>query len=128
MTFEAIATTNAPQAIGPYSQAIRAEGLLFVSGQVPLDPSTNTLRGTDVREQTHQVMENLSSILGAAGASFSDVASATIYLTDLNDAQIVNDVYSQAFAKTLPARATVQVAALPLGAKVEISLIAISRS
>ena len=128
MSCEAISTEAAPKAIGPYSQAIRAGGLIFVSGQIPVDPATGNLASDDVVNQTKQVISNLSAVLHAAGATLSNVASTTIFLTDLNDFQSVNAVYGAAFPDTPPARATVEVSALPLGARVEISLVAVAPS
>ena len=118
---------DAPKAIGPYSQAIKAGGMLFCSGQIPLDPKTGEMVGAgDVRAQARQVMENLRAVLTAGGASFASVVKTTIYLADLGDFAIVNEVYGRHFPKDPPARATVQVAALPLGAAVEIDAIAIT--
>lgn len=121
-----IQTAAAPQAIGPYSQAIAAAGFIFCSGQIPLDPSSGELVKGDVTQQTQRVMENLGAVLGQAGASFADVVKTTIYLTDLGDFSAVNEVYASYFADAPPARATVQVAALPKGSRVEIEAIALS--
>jgi 2-iminobutanoate/2-iminopropanoate deaminase len=120
-----IATTHAPSAIGPYSQAVRAGDLLFVSGQIPLDPVTGQLVAGAVAEQTKQAMANLRAVLEAAGASLASVVKTTIYLTDLNDFQTVNATYAEYFEASPPARATVQVAGLPKGASVEIDAIAV---
>jgi 2-iminobutanoate/2-iminopropanoate deaminase len=119
---------NAPRAIGPYSQAVQvpAGTLTFLSGQVALDPHTGELLQGDIAQQTQRVMENLSAVLKAAGISFSHVVRCTIYLTDLNDFAEVNAVYGRYFEAAPPARATVQVAALPRGARVEIDAIAVS--
>jgi 2-iminobutanoate/2-iminopropanoate deaminase len=119
-----IATAEAPQAIGPYSQAVRAGDLVFLSGQIPLDPSTGTMVTGDAAAQTRQVMDNLGAVLRAAGATFAHVVRATIYLVDLGDFAKVNEVYGSYFSTAPPARATVQVAALPRGASVEIDMIA----
>jgi 2-iminobutanoate/2-iminopropanoate deaminase len=119
-----IQTENAPAAIGPYSQAIAAGSLLFISGQLGVDPSTRALVPGDIRQQTRQVMNNLGAVLKAAGCSFDQVVKTTIYLTNLADFAAVNEVYAEAFSAAPPARATVQVVALPLGAKVEIDAIA----
>jgi 2-iminobutanoate/2-iminopropanoate deaminase len=116
---------DAPAAIGPYSQAIRAGDLLFCSGQIGLDPSTGKLVSDDVVEQAGQVMKNLKAVLTAAGADLSRVAKTTIYLTDLGDFGRVNEVYGSFFASDPPARATVQVSALPLGARVEVEAVAV---
>jgi 2-iminobutanoate/2-iminopropanoate deaminase len=114
----------APAAIGPYSQAVEANGLVFLSGQIPLDPATGQLVTGDVTAQTEQVMKNLEAVLGAAGCGFSDVVRSTVFVTDLGDFAAVNEVYGRRFAEAPPARVTVQVAALPRGAKVEIDMIA----
>jgi 2-iminobutanoate/2-iminopropanoate deaminase len=121
---QAVATPSAPAAIGPYSQAIRADGFLFVSGQIPLDPATGTLVEGDIAAQTHQVFANLRAILEAAGSSFDHVVRATVYLADMNDFAIVNEVYGGYFSTPAPARATVQAARLPRDARVEIDVIA----
>jgi 2-iminobutanoate/2-iminopropanoate deaminase len=121
---EAISTPNAPAAVGPYSQAQRCGDLLFLSGQIPLDPTTKTLVAGDTAAQTERVMRNLSAVLDAAGASFDDVVKTTIYLIDMNDFVRVNEVYGSFFGTSPPARATVAVAALPLGARIEIDAIA----
>lgn len=124
MTKIAVSSAAAPSAIGPYSQAIECDGWLFLSGQIPLDPTTQELVKGDVSAQTEQVLTNLSAVLSAANASFEDIVKTTIYLTDLKDFAAVNAVYAKRFAANPPARATVQVAALPKGARVEIEAIA----
>ena len=121
---DVIQTDGAPKAIGPYSQAIRAGGLVFLSGQIPLDPATGKLVEGDVASQAERVMENLNAVLAAAGLGFGQVVKTTIYLTDLGDFATVNEIYGRRFAGSPPARSTVQVAALPRGARVEIDLIA----
>lgn len=121
---DAVSTDRAPKAIGPYSQAIRAGGLLFVSGQVPLDPATGGLVEGDIAAQTHRVMQNVQAVLEAAGLSLDAVVKTTIYLADLGDFKAVNEVYGGYFTAPAPARATVQVARLPLDARVEIDAIA----
>jgi 2-iminobutanoate/2-iminopropanoate deaminase len=121
---QAITTTNAPGAIGPYSQAIKANGLVFLSGQIPLDPASGQMVEGDAKTQTEQVMKNLRAVLEASGCTFDDVVRSTIFLTSLGDFQAVNEVYAKHFTAAPPARATVQVAALPRGAKVEIDMIA----
>jgi 2-iminobutanoate/2-iminopropanoate deaminase len=123
----AIATTDAPAAIGPYSQAVRAGGLVFLSGQIPLDPATGKLVEGDIAEQTRRVMENLRAVLAAAGCGFADVVRTTIYLVDLAHFTAVNEAYGAYFEAPYPSRATVQVAALPRGAQVEIDAIAAPR-
>ena len=124
MAGQVISTDQAPKAIGPYSQAIASGDLIFTSGQIPLDPATQALVTGDVRAQTERVMENLAAVLQAAGAGFPDVVKATIFLADLADFATVNEVYGKRFPKNPPARSTVQVAALPKGARVEIDLVA----
>jgi len=120
-----VATGEAPQAIGPYSQAIIADSLLFCSGQIPLDPKTGELVEGDVRAQTDRAMRNLEAVLRAAGSSWDKVLKTTLFLTDLNDFAVVNEVYATFFERRRPpARSTVQVVALPRGAKVEIEAIA----
>lgn len=124
MRKQIISTSEAPQAIGPYSQAVRVGELVFLSGQIPLDPQTGQIVAGDTAAQTRRVMENLGAVLRAAGASFAEVVRATIYLVDLADFAQVNEVYGSYFPTEPPARATVQVAALPRGVAVEIDLIA----
>jgi len=123
---EVIATTTAPGAIGPYSQAVAtgAGRLLFLSGQIPLDPRTGELLKGTIEEETAQVMRNLAAVLAAGGAGFQHVVKTTIFLTDLADFARVNGVYGAHFPANPPARATVQVAGLPRGARVEIDAIA----
>jgi len=125
MSREAVSSANAPKAIGPYSQAIVAGDLVFTSGQIPLDPQSQQIVQGDARAQAERVMENLSAVLSTAGASFASVVKATIYLVDLSDFAAVNEVYGKRFPNAPPARSTVQVAALPKGARVEIDLIAV---
>jgi len=120
-----IHTDDAPQAIGPYSQAVRAGDLLFCSGQIGLDPSTGKLVSPDVGEQTRQVMRNLEAVLLAGGASLRQVVKTTIFLADLADFQVVNEIYGSFFSEEPPARATIQVAGLPLGSRVEIEAVAV---
>lgn len=121
---KAISTADAPAAIGPYSQAIHSGDLVFLSGQVPIDPKTGELVGGDIAAQTERVLDNLAAVLAAAGAGFGDVVKTTIYLVDLGDFQVVNQTYAKRFSSAPPARATVQVSALPKGARVEIDAIA----
>ena len=120
----AITTKGAAGAIGPYSQAVRVGSLLFVSGQIPLDPSTGDLVEGDIALQTHQVMKNLSTILDAAGYKFSDVVRTSVFLIDLEDFSTVNEVYATYLPSPAPARSTVQVSGLPKRARIEIDLIA----
>ncbi|HEY8074698.1 MAG TPA: RidA family protein [Labilithrix sp.] len=119
-----ISTPGAPAAIGPYSQAIVTEDLAFLSGQIPLDPKTGALVEGNIQAQTERVLDNLAAVLAAAGSSFADVVKTTIYLVDLGDFAVVNETYAKRFTGAPPARATVQVAALPKGARVEIDAIA----
>jgi len=119
----AIATTEAPQAIGPYSQAVSAAPWLFCSGQIGLDPATGALVAGGAEAETTQVLENLRAVLAAAGATLDDVVRTTIYLVDLGDFGRVNEIYARHFRAPFPARATVGVAALPRGARVEIDAI-----
>ncbi len=121
---ESVTSPSAPAAIGPYSQAIRAGSFVFLSGQIPLDPATGALVQGDIAAQTTRVMENLRAVLAAAGCTFADVVRTTIYLVDLTHFATVNETYGRFFAAPFPARATVQVSALPKGAQVEIDAIA----
>lgn len=130
MPIEVIQTDAAPKAIGPYSQAVStpAGRLVFCSGQIPIDPATGELTGAgDVRQETHRVMKNLEAVLHAAGCTFADVVRTTIYLVDLGSFAEVNQAYGSYFANQPPARATVGVAALPRGARVEIDAIALAK-
>lgn len=122
-----ISTTQAPAAIGPYSQAVDAGGMVFLSGQIPLDPTTGELETGGVAAQTERVMKNLEAVLTAAALTFADVVRCTIYLTNMADFAAVNAVYAERFPSHPPARATVQVAALPKGSQVEIDAIAVRR-
>jgi 2-iminobutanoate/2-iminopropanoate deaminase len=124
---EAISTKGAPAAIGPYSQAVRAGGLFFLSGQIPLDPESGQSQGGDISAQTERVMKNLGAVLAAEGLDFDDVAKTTIYLVDLAHFAAVNETYGRFFRPPYPARSTVQVVALPRGAHVEIDAIAVRR-
>jgi 2-iminobutanoate/2-iminopropanoate deaminase len=120
----AVTSPGAPAAVGPYSHAVRSGDLVFTSGQIPLDPATGKLVTGAIELQTRRVMDNLAAVLAAAGTSLPRVVKTTIYLTDLGDFAAVNGVYASYFSSDPPARSTVQVAALPLGAKVEIDAIA----
>ena len=122
---EAISAPDAPSAIGPYSPAIKAGNLLFISGQVAIDPASGTMIAGDVSAQTEQVMRNLGALLKAAGAGFEHVARTTVFLADMNDFAAMNAVYGKYVADPPPARATVQVSRLPKDARVEIDLIAV---
>jgi len=119
-----ITTGRAPQAIGPYSQAIRSGDLLFLSGQIPLDPSTGELVRGGIEQEVARVLDNIAAVLEASGAGFGDVVRTTVFMVDLADFQSMNAVYARAFGEARPARSTVQVAALPRGARVEIDVIA----
>lgn len=123
-----VSSADAPAAIGPYSQAIEAGQLLFCSGQLPVIPQTGDLVGEDVTAQARQVLENMGAVLRAGGSTYANVVKTTVFLTDLNDFGAMNKVYSEFFPEESPARSTVQVAALPKGAKVEIEAIAIKPS
>ena len=120
----AVSTESAPKAIGPYSQAVRAGSLLFVSGQIPIDPLTGSLVEGDIAAQTRRVLQNVGAILEAAGASFGHVVRTTVFLADMDDFAAMNEVYGTCFTSPAPARATVQVARLPRDARVEIDVIA----
>ena len=122
-----IQTDQAPKAIGPYSQAIRAGDFVFCSGQIPLDPKSGEMVSGGIAAQTRQVMNNLAAVLKAAGCDFSAVVKTTIFLVDLKDFTVVNEVYGEHFKGDPPARATVQVAALPRGSLVEIEAVALVR-
>ena len=122
---EAVRTEKAPAAIGPYSQAVRMGNLLFCSGQIPLDPATGELVTGDVAAQTRQVFANLGAVLSEAGAGFEHVARTTVYLADMGDFAAMNAVYATFFSTPAPARSTIQAAALPRNARVEVDVIAV---
>jgi 2-iminobutanoate/2-iminopropanoate deaminase len=124
---KSIETRNAPSAIGPYSQAIASDDAVYCSGQIGLDPQTGTLVPGGIEPETRRVLENLREVLGAAGLGLGDVVKTTIFMADLREFDIVNRVYGEHFTAPYPARATVQVAALPRGARVEIEAIALRR-
>jgi 2-iminobutanoate/2-iminopropanoate deaminase len=125
MKREIIATDKAPAAVGPYSQAVRAGDFVFTAGQIPLDPATGRLVEGGIEAQTRQVLTNLSAVLQAAGTSLASVTKTTVFLTDMGDFKAMNGVYAEFFPAAPPARSTVQVAALPLGARVEIEAVAV---
>ena len=128
MSNKAIVTQNAPAAVGPYSQAVKTGPWVFLSGQIALAPAGSTppkLVSKDISDQTEQVLDNLQAVLEASGASFQDVVKVTIYLTDLADFSVVNALYQKRIGNPAPARATVEVSALPLGARVEMDAIAL---
>lgn len=124
-THQAVQTAGAPAAIGPYSQAVVAGGMVYCSGQIPLDPATGQMVAGDVSAQTRRVLDNLGAVLAAAGSSLAHVVKTSIFLADLNDFAAVNAVYAEYFSGVLPARATVQVSRLPRDARVEIDCVAV---
>ena len=124
MSKEVISSSGAPAAIGPYSQAIRSDNLIFLSGQIPLDPQTGQIVCGDVAQQTERVLKNLTAVLEAAGSSLAKALKTTVYLRDLADFSKMNDVYAKFFGESPPARATVQVARLPRDVSIEIELVA----
>ena len=121
---EIIATENAPGAIGPYSQAVKTGGMVYCSGQIPIDPATGEFVSDDISEQTEQVFKNLTAVLEAAGSGLDQVVKTTVFLADMGDFAAMNEVYGKYFSENKPARATVQAARLPRDAKVEIECIA----
>ena len=123
MSKEIISTENAPQAIGPYSQAVKAGGLMFISGQIPLNPETGDLVSGSIEDEANQVIQNIKSICEAAGHGMEDIVKITIFLTDLGNFATVNDVMKKHFSEPYPARATVEISGLPLGVNVEIEAI-----
>jgi 2-iminobutanoate/2-iminopropanoate deaminase len=123
MTRQIIATDKAPKAIGPYSQAVAAKGLLFTSGQLPIDPLTGQMNSGTIEEQAHQVFKNLSAIAQKAGAGLADAVKTTVFLSDINDFKAVNEVYAQYFTEPFPARSAFQVGALPLNAGIEVEAV-----
>ena len=123
-TKKQVNTEKAPSAIGPYSQAILTEGLLFASGQIPINPATGNIESDDVAAQTEQVLKNIGAVLAECGLTYSDVLKTTVFLTDLNDFATVNGIYGEYFKQPYPARSCVQVGALPKAAKVEIEFVA----
>ena len=124
MQKDIISTNKAPQAIGPYSQAVRFNNLLFLSGQIPLEPESGEILKGNIKEQTKQILENLKNVLIAGGSSLDNVLKTTIFLANMEDYATVNEVYAQFFEKSQPARSTVQVSRLPMDVKIEIDAIA----
>jgi 2-iminobutanoate/2-iminopropanoate deaminase len=120
-----VSTEKAPKAIGPYSQAVVGGGFIFASGQIPIDPSTGEFVEGGIAEQTEQVLKNLTAVLGAAGVSLAEVVKTTVFLADMNDFAVMNEVYGRYFTENPPARATVQAARLPRDARVEIEVVAL---
>ena len=125
MMNEVVSTDKAPGAIGPYSQAIKTNGMVFCSGQIPIDPATGDFVSEDIAEQTTQVFKNLTAVLEAAGSGLDKVVKTTVFLADMNDFAAMNEVYANYFTENKPARATVQAARLPRDARVEIECIAV---
>jgi len=123
MSKEIISTTNAPKAIGPYSQAVKTGNLIFISGQVPINPETGNVVSGSIKDETNQVITNIKNICNAAGYDLGDIVKLTIFLTNLDNFSIVNDVMKQQFSEPYPARATIEVSGLPLGVNVEIEAI-----
>ena len=121
-----ISTSEAPAAVGPYSQAVRIGSTVYCAGQIPLDPKSGQIVSKDISEQTRRVLDNISAILKAEGLSFENIVKTTIFIIDLADFQTVNEIYASYFKQTPPARSTVQVAALPKGARIEIEAIAVA--
>ena len=122
---EYVSTKNAPGAIGPYSQAVKANGLLFTSGQIAINPETNTVEAKTIEEQTHQVCKNLTAVVEAAGTTMDKVVKTVCFLADINDFAEINEIYEEAFGDNKPARSCVQAGALPKGALIEIEVIAV---
>lgn len=127
MAKDIIGSDRAPRAIGPYSQAVRAAGFLFLSGQIALDPESGQVAADDIVGQTEQVMKNIGEVLAAAGLGFEDVVKTTIFLVDLADFGVVNEIYGKRFPQNPPARSTVEVQGLPRGVRVEIEAVAVCR-
>jgi 2-iminobutanoate/2-iminopropanoate deaminase len=123
-----ISTSEAPAAIGPYSQAVRSGNFLFCSGQIPLDPKSGQIGPGDIATQTRRVLDNIGAVLKAEGLTFENIVKTTIFLTDLGDFQTVNEIYGSYFKQQPPARSTVQVSALPKGAKIEIEVVAVAEN
>ena len=127
MKKDIISTDKAPSAIGPYSQGVRVGGFIFFSGQIPIEPATGEVVKGEISIQAEQVMQNIEALLEASGICFDNVVKSTIFLTDLADFGVVNDIYGRRFTAPYPARSTVQVSALPKGVDIEIEVVAISR-
>lgn len=125
MTLQAISTDKAPAALGPYSQAILAGSMIFVSGQLPIDPAVGKIAAQSIEDMTRQSLENAKAILASAGATLNDVSKVTIFIKDMNDFAQINGVYAEYFSEHKPARSTVEVARLPLDARIEIEMIAV---
>lgn len=121
---DVIASENAPKALGPYSQALKVGDFIFCSGQIPINPTTNTIEAVTIEDQTRQVITNLKNVLEAAGSSLSNVVKTTVFIKDMNDFTALNSIYAELFGETRPARSCVEVARLPKDVKVEIECIA----
>ena len=126
MTREIVFTKQAPAAIGPYSQAVRTQDLIFVSGQIPIDPATGQLISGDIRAETRQAMQNLKAILTAAGSSLDNIVKTTLYISDMDQFAVINEVYAEFFTAQPPARACVEVARLPRDVGVEVEAVALA--
>ncbi|MEN8198966.1 MAG: RidA family protein [Thermodesulfobacteriota bacterium] len=127
MTREIVQTDKAPAAVGPYSQGTRSEDFVFTAGQIPLDPSTGKMVEGGIQEQSRQVLENLQAVLEAAGAGLDTVMKTTVFLQDMGEFAAMNEIYAQFFSDNPPARSTIEVAALPLGARVEVEAVALRK-
>ena len=123
---QTVSTEKAPKALGPYSQAIRAGGFIWCSGQIPINPATNSIEATTIEEQTRQSISNLKNVLEAAGSSLASVVKTTVFIKDMNDFAALNGVYAEMFGDTKPARSCVEVARLPKDVKVEIECVAVA--
>ena len=123
---EVVSTELAPKALGPYSQAIKAGGMVYTSGQIPIDPATNTIEAVTIEDQTRQVIKNLAEVLKAAGSGLDKVVKTTVFISDMNDFAAINAVYAEMFGDTKPARSCVQAARLPKDVKIEIEAIAVA--
>jgi 2-iminobutanoate/2-iminopropanoate deaminase len=123
---ETVSTEGAPKALGPYSQALKANGFVYCSGQIPINPATNTIEAVTIEDQTRQVIGNLKNVLEAAGTSLSAVVKTTVFIKDMNDFAALNGVYAEMFGETKPARSCVEVARLPKDVKVEIEAVAVA--
>lgn len=121
---ETVSTENAPKALGPYSQALKAGGFVWCSGQIPINPATGAIEAVTIEDQTRQVIENLSNVLAAAGSSLASVVKTTVFIRDMNDFAALNGVYAEMFGETKPARSCVEVARLPKDVKIEIEAVA----
>ena len=126
MMIETVSTESAPKALGPYSQALKVDGFVYCSGQIPINPATNAIEAETIEDQTRQVITNLKNVLEAAGTSLSAVVKTTVFIKDMNDFAALNGVYAEMFGETKPARSCVEVARLPKDVKVEIEAVAVA--